>query len=143
MTEERLITRITARLTVQTVERLRVWARLAGCRHSTVIEQALLEWMEAQPDELAIVDRAILQAQQIREAMPAPDTAAPATPPRKYSRIQPDEVRHMQELALTGMTCPQIAEIVGRPYSTVLDVLHREGHLPKDARRTADAGKDE
>lgn len=137
MTEERLITRITARLSVQTAERLRVWARLAGCRISTVIEQALLDWMEAQPDELAIVDRALLEARQIREAMPAPDTSAPATPPRKYSRIQPEEVRRMQELALTGMTCPQIAEATGRPYSTVLDVLHREGHLPKDARRNA------
>ena len=142
MTEEKLTTPITARLTVQTVERLRVWARLAGCRNSTVIEQALLDWMEAQPEQLAIVDRALLQAQQIREAMPAPDTAAPATPPKKYSRIQPEEVRHMQELALTGMTCPQIAEATGRPYSTVLDVLHREGHLPKDARYKQAGGED-
>lgn len=135
MIEETKTTPITARLTVQTAERLRVWARLSECgRISTVLEAALKEWMEARPDELAQVDNTIIQAQRIKRTLPAPDTVEPDTPPKKYSRIQPEEVRRMQELAISGMTAAKIAEVVGRPYITVLNVLHREGHLPRDAR---------
>ncbi len=125
--------RLTVRLTVQTADRLRTWAQLAQCRQSEIMEAALMAWMQAMPDTLALVDSTIQRAEQIRASLPA-DISAPATAPRKYSKVQPDEVRRMQELSLTGMTCPEIARTVGRPYSTVLDTLHREGHLPRDAR---------
>lgn len=96
-------------------------------------------WMQAMPDTLALVDSTLQRAEQIRASLPA-DISAPATAPRKYSKVSPDEVQRMQELSLTGMTCPEIARTVGRPYSTVLDTLHREGHLPRDARYR-DGGK--
>ncbi len=136
MTDEESKGRLTVRLTVQTVDRLRIWAKLAQCRQSEIMEAALTEWMQGRPDELAMVESTLQRAEQIRASLPA-DISAPATAPKKYSRILPEEVRRMQELALAGRTCSEIAQIVGRPYTTVLDTLHREGHLPRDARYRA------
>ncbi len=124
---------VSVRLTVQTADRLRTWAQLAQCRQSEIMEAALTEWMQAMPDTLAMVESTLQRAEQLRATLPA-DISAPATAPKKYSKVTPEEVQRMQELSLTGMTCPEIARTVGRPYSTVLDTLHREGHLPRDAR---------
>lgn len=126
---------VSVRLCNLTAERLRIWARLAECRIADIVEAAFLEWAQARADQLAEVDNVVNVAQKIRAAEPEPEAVKEA--PKKWSRVHPQEIQRMQALALSGLSVPQISRLVGRPYSTVLDALHRAGHVPPDARTSS------
>lgn len=138
-------TTLTVRLDTHCLNRLRTWAMAIDMKMGRVIEQALNEFYERRPEGLETVDN-ILQAIETARPKRNRQTKENTNPVAKNARVTRDEIKQVQQLALKGTPAKQIAKIIGRPYSTTLNILHRYGRFAESCfnppKKTQKGGKD-